>query len=300
MSAPIRWVSAVLGTPAAASEITEAFWAGVTGYGLRRDAADNAETRLAPGTGDPYLRLVRLGRHSGTHHPPRDRREERRHHRCPCRDASEPTCTCSRTDIARRLARAGSARSIVEGDRGIRPKPSRQPGGRTTVDQVSLDVPPSCLAAEIAFWSGLTEWKHLDRTPRTSSRGLVRPDGIPLAMLFQRLDDEQVVVTAHLDLACDDRAAETRPARAARGAPSSPGTPAGPSCRTRRAGSYCITAATPAGLTPAADTSGRRREGDRADGWGSAQLGHEGREPGSARDPELAVDVREVGVNGAR
>jgi len=33
----------------------------------------------------------------------------------------------------------------------------------------------------------------------------VRPAGIPYAFLLQRLDDDQPAVTAHLDLACEDR-----------------------------------------------------------------------------------------------
>jgi hypothetical protein len=37
----------------------------------------------------------------------------------------------------------------------------------------------------------------------------VRPPGIPYAFLLQRLDDEQPAVTAHLDLSCQDRDAET-------------------------------------------------------------------------------------------
>ncbi len=113
-------------------------------------------------------------------------------------------------DIARIVSPGGLGATIVAGERGRRPKPSRQPGGRTVIDQVCLDIPPSDYDAEVAFWTALTEWELVDADPDDEFARLTRPDGIPLAMLFQRLDDEQSVVTAHLDLACDDRAAETR------------------------------------------------------------------------------------------
>jgi hypothetical protein len=75
------------------------------------------------------------------------------------------------------------------------------------VDQVCLDVPPSQWDTERSFWAALTGWE-----PTSGSLGrfaaLTRPDGMPLRLLLQRLDDEQYTVTAHLDLACEDRDVE--------------------------------------------------------------------------------------------
>ena len=52
------------------------------------------------------------------------------------------------------------------------------------------------------------------RMNRTSSapefRPLVRPSGMPLRLMVQAVGDERQPAAAHLDLACDDRAAETR------------------------------------------------------------------------------------------
>jgi hypothetical protein len=208
MAAPIRWVSAVVGTPTADAEITEAFWAGVTGFGLRRDGTDPASTRLAPGSGDSYLRLVRLGRHS----------VRTIHLELTVKNVATAAARAEALgakvhresdELAQIVSPGGLGSTVVAGPRGRRPKPSRQPGGRTAVDQVSIDVPPSCLATEAAFWAGLTSWEHVDRDPTDEFSRLVRPDGMALAVLFQRLDDDQPVVTAHLDLACDDRKAET-------------------------------------------------------------------------------------------
>jgi len=208
MSSAIRWVRAVLGTPGADAELTEAFWAGVTGFGLRRDPEDPVVTQLAPGTGDPYLRLVRLGRHSGrTLHLELTVKSVAK---AIARAESLGGQVHRESDtLAQLVSPGGLGAVLVAGSAGRRPKPSRQPAGRTAVDQVSLDVPPSALGTETAFWSGLTEWEHLDTDPTDEFSRLVRPDGIPLALLIQRLDDEQPMVGAHLDLACDNRTAET-------------------------------------------------------------------------------------------
>ncbi len=92
-------------------------------------------------------------------------------------------------------------------DRGFTlPPPASWPGGRSQVDQVCVDAPPSAFDAELAFWERLTGW---NRTPTDSPEfERLDGDGMPLRMLLQRLDDEEPA-RFHLDLSADDRAAET-------------------------------------------------------------------------------------------
>ena len=59
----------------------------------------------------------------------------------------------------------------------------------------------------MAFWRTLTGWDHEPSVAREFAR-LHPPDEQPLRWLLQRLDDEPGAVGAHLDLCCDDRAAE--------------------------------------------------------------------------------------------
>ena len=60
--------------------------------------------------------------------------------------------------------------------------------------------------AEVAFWTELTGWTRADsEEPELSF--LRRPAGIPLRVLFQRLDEPTGPVRAHADIACVDRAA---------------------------------------------------------------------------------------------
>jgi hypothetical protein len=73
------------------------------------------------------------------------------------------------------------------------------------VDQVCLDIPPGRYDDECEFWSTLTGWTHSHGETEDEFSRLERPAEIPYAFLLQRLDDDQPTVTAHLDLACDDR-----------------------------------------------------------------------------------------------
>lgn len=91
--------------------------------------------------------------------------------------------------------------------------PARQVrGGQPSLlDQVCLDIPADRYAAELTFWTRLTGWTR----PRPEPDGsgllpLTRPGGIPLRLLTQRLGDADGPVAAHIDLACGDRAEQTR------------------------------------------------------------------------------------------
>jgi hypothetical protein len=86
--------------------------------------------------------------------------------------------------------------------------PATWPSGRSMVDQVCLDIPPSRWEEECRFWADLTGWGLVDRDPEDEFRRLARPAGLAIQLLLQRLDDEQPVVTGHLDLGSDDYLAE--------------------------------------------------------------------------------------------
>ena len=69
-------------------------------------------------------------------------------------------------------------------------------------------MPPSQWDSEREFWAALTGWDaRAEALPAFTV--LARPDGMPLRLLLQRLDEEQYTVTGHLDLACDDHDIET-------------------------------------------------------------------------------------------
>ncbi len=91
-----------------------------------------------------------------------------------------------------------------------RPWPTRWPQQHeSVVDQVCLDIPAAAYDTECAFWSQLTGWPVRRSVSRPEFRHLVRPDGIPIRLLLQRLGEAATgPVTGHLDLASDDRPTE--------------------------------------------------------------------------------------------
>jgi hypothetical protein len=82
-------------------------------------------------------------------------------------------------------------------------------GARSLLDQVCLDIPPSRYDAECRFWADLTGWPLTDSDAHDEFRRLTRPPEVSFAFLLQRLDDHADQVTAHLDLSCEDRDAES-------------------------------------------------------------------------------------------
>ncbi|MFE6887517.1 VOC family protein [Streptomyces sp. NPDC057694] len=73
------------------------------------------------------------------------------------------------------------------------------PAGR--LDQVCLDTAPGVYAAEVDFWAALTGWPEVP----CSSPEFRLLEAAPIQLLLQRLDSDSPP-SAHLDLACADRA----------------------------------------------------------------------------------------------
>lgn len=183
------WITAFLDVPASRHAVSQRFWAGVTGSTLSPARGQDGEfATFLPPDGDPYLRSQRVrsgpaGVHLDLHLGDRDLEVSRS-------PGGLPFC-------------------LNEGDAGVRPLPRIWAGGQASlVDQVCLDIPPAAYDEECAFWAETTGWE-LAPTSAPYMRQLVRPDGMPLRILLQRLDDGDGPVRAHLDLATTDRAAET-------------------------------------------------------------------------------------------
>jgi hypothetical protein len=185
------WLTAFLDLPAERFERAVDFWRAVTATGLSAPRGEFSQfATLLPGDGDAFLRVQRLGAgparlHLDVH---RDSQGERLMLASP---GGLPYCEVSPGE-------------------SVRPAPITWPGGhRSLVDQVCVDIPADRWDEECAFWARSTGWELVSGT-RPEFRALVRPLGIPLRILLQRLDEPTGPVRAHLDLATTDRAAETR------------------------------------------------------------------------------------------
>lgn len=205
--ADVRWISVFLDTATERSEEAERYWAAVTGQVLSAPWGRRGEFgTFLPDDGDPYLRVQRVGQSSpgGLHVDLQtdDVDGLAAHAESLGADASYPE------DGLVVLGSPGGMSFCIVGNPGSRrPSPKQWPGGASIADQVCLDIPPSRFDGECRFWAELTGWP-LHKGDRDEFVNLVRPEGMPVQFLLQRLDQEQPVVTGHVDFSCDDMEAE--------------------------------------------------------------------------------------------
>jgi hypothetical protein len=212
----VRWVSAFIDVAPDLFDASLSYWTAVTGSTPGEAVGDRGEFQpLVPSRGDPCLWLQRIDEGPTACHP----------------DLYVEDVEAA----AERAVGLGATRvSTTEGlvvmrspgllpfclvrhrDQSDRPDPTGPEGARGIVDQICLDIPPGRFEEECAFWAALSGW--VPRGERhTEFERLLRPPAIPYAFLLQRLDEEQPAVSAHLDLACEDRDAVTAQHQALRG-----------------------------------------------------------------------------------
>jgi hypothetical protein len=204
----IRWVTAFLDTVQEHAEQAESFWSRVTGYrlSLRRGVREEFAS-LVPADGDPHLKVqtVEQSSHGGLHLDLHTDDVSGLVARAETLGASAGRLTDGFIVCG---SPGGMTFCVVDHPGSRAATPATWPGGRSMVDQVCLDVPPSRWEHECRFWADLTGWELGDRDPEDEFRRLARPAGLAIQLLLQRLDDEQPVVTGHLDLGSDDYLAE--------------------------------------------------------------------------------------------
>lgn len=188
-----------------------AYWQAVTGYALSPARGDHGQfASLLPPDGDAHLRIQRQD--SGPSQVHLDL-----HVTDPgaAADRAVPLGAAVTADET-----AGYGHVLMTSPGGLpfcfvpdpdtrRPGPTRWPEGhRSLVDQLCVDVPSDRWQDELDFWAALTGWPLV----AGSFDGFVRlrtPAALPVRILLQRLDEPTGDVRAHLDIATDDRPAET-------------------------------------------------------------------------------------------
>ncbi len=209
----VSWVTAFLDLPPDVHAAGTHFWSAVTGYAVSAARGDDAEfTTLLPPVGDPYLKIQRTAADDaavpGTHLD--------LHVSSAAESAARAEGLGARVIHRSKLgyvvlrSPGGFVFCFVHEPLARRPWPTRWPQEHeSVVDQVCLDIPAAAYETECTFWSDVTGWPLRGSVRRPEFRHLVRPDGIPLRLLLQRLVEPATGrVTGHLDLACDDRSTE--------------------------------------------------------------------------------------------
>ncbi len=215
----VSWVTAFLDVPPTVREDVVRFWSAVTASTESPARGDEGEfVSLLPEQGDPFLAVQRTGTAGADATGPSIHLDL---HVLSPQNAADRAVG----NGARVLHRSTHGYVVVSSPGGlvhcfvragphVRPEPVRWPRGHESlVDQVCLDIPPSAYEAECRYWTEVTGWRLRRSATRPEFHHLERPAGVPLRFLLQRLDADHpegadTPVTAHLDLACDDRAAE--------------------------------------------------------------------------------------------
>ncbi|HEU5005894.1 MAG TPA: VOC family protein [Jatrophihabitantaceae bacterium] len=202
----VRWLTAFLDCPHPELHPTVEFWSAVTGFALSPWRGEGEQfATLVPRTGDAYLRVqdvhesvarVHLDLHVDD--PPA----------LAAHGLSLGAVDVTEGDVPSLRSPAGIVWCAVEhaGETQL-PDAAVWPSGRSQVDQVCLDIPPSKYAPEVTFWRELTGWAWIDSG--TEFQRLDGPAGT-MRLLMQRLDDEAPDASAHLDIASTDRSAEAQ------------------------------------------------------------------------------------------
>ncbi|MHB8440196.1 MAG: VOC family protein [Acidimicrobiales bacterium] len=203
-----RWVTAFLDLPKEHFDLACGFWQAVTGYGasVPRGAVGEFVT-LEADRGDPFLRVQRIGGDTAGVHVDLHVEDVAAAVQHAVRLGASPAGIQGGPAVMR--SPGGLAFCLVKhhGEK-CRPRANPRPGGRSLVDQVCVDIPPGLFNDECRFWAGMTGWE-LRQGSRPEYMYLARPEGIPVRLLLQRLDDADAECChGHLDLACDDVEAE--------------------------------------------------------------------------------------------
>jgi Glyoxalase-like domain len=185
----VRWITAFLDLAPDTHQTTTTFWLAVTGASLSPTRGEHGEfATLVPRDGDDHLRVQRLGAGLSRVH-------------LDLHDGQQFTTHTSP---------GGLVWCSVDHPGSMPPQPIRWPDGqRSQVDQVCVDIPSELYDDECDYWSGLTGWAWTPNPVYPELRRLQVPDGLLMRVLLQRLDEPTGAVRAHLDLATDDRSAET-------------------------------------------------------------------------------------------
>lgn len=201
------WLHAVIDVPAGEHAVASAFWQQVLGWPLGAPWPQHPElASFEPSDGTPYVHLQQVDG------PPRVHV-----------DVESPDW-----DGTTERAVATGARVVDEHDRWrtflspgglpfclVHPAEHAAAGPVTGVDghrtrlvQVCVDSPPDRHDREVDFWRSLLPGRWVDSASPEFAGKWHDDAGSPLQLLFQRTDDGDGPVRAHLDLGTDDLSAE--------------------------------------------------------------------------------------------
>jgi len=205
----MAWLHAVIDAPAAIHQAQADFWSRALGWPVRDPWAGHPELHsFEPPRGRPYVHLQNVDAQPRVHVD---------------LEAPNPAETMTRArDLGATLVaeheRWSALRSpgglpfcvLVAGDHEPPELVVWQDAHRTRLVQVCVDSPVAAHDDEVAFWRALLPGRWTESGAHEFAGKWHDDAGSPLQLLFQRLDEPDGLVRAHLDLGTDDLAAEVR------------------------------------------------------------------------------------------
>jgi hypothetical protein len=205
----MAWIHAVIDVPADRHSTAAVFWGGVLGWPAGAAWTGHPELRsFEPPRGTSYLHLQQIDG------PPRVHVDL---------ESDDPAATVARAvDLGAQhvadhdrwrtlLSPGGLPFCVIEAQEHEPPEPVTWPGGhRSRMVQVCIDSPSTRHDREVGFWRALLPGRWAGSSSREFAGTWHDDAGSPIQLLFQRLDEADGPVRAHLDHGTDDRAAEVR------------------------------------------------------------------------------------------
>lgn len=207
------WLHAVLDVPASDLAATRDFWGAALGWsaGPTWPGHDELRSFEAP-QGRSYVHLQEVDGPPGVHLD---------------LEVADPAALVERAvglgaaHVAERprwqtlTSPGGLPFCVLERGEPDPPAPVTWPDGhRSRLVQVCIDAPVAAHDLEVEFWRALLRGRWTSSSAPEFSGKWHDDDGSPLQLLFQRLDEPDGPVRAHLDLGTDDLAADAERLRA--------------------------------------------------------------------------------------
>jgi hypothetical protein len=205
----MAWLHAVIDAPADQRARLADFWSGVLGWRLGAPWAGHPElSSFEPPEGEAYVHLQEIDGLPRVHLD---------------LESDDPDATVDRAlDLGAQLvgerdrwrtllSPGGLPFCVLEASHRDAPAPVTWPDGhRSRMVQICIDSPMEAHDREVAFWRTLLGGRWVDSTAREFAGKWHDDAGSPLQLLFQRLDEPDGTVRAHLDHGTDDVMAEVR------------------------------------------------------------------------------------------
>lgn len=202
----VRWLTIFIDRPERAIGVAIAFWQRVTGSTSSPARGQHGRfTTLLPAAGDAHIRFQAIehgpgGTHLDVHTDDRSGVVD---------EAIALGAVLVDDDGPVHVLRSpgGYGWCVVDWHGEITPSaPSvGASGAPSRLDQICLDIAPADFDREVRFWTELLGWPAETSARRPEFASATGPEGMPVRMLFQRLDEGNDPTAGHLDLAAGER-----------------------------------------------------------------------------------------------